>query len=365
MLDYLQIHEEYLNGAKLKNLALKYNISDETLRVNFNKLNLPKKSQKTFTTEILNDLNREYLNSTLSLKQFCKNKNLSYGYIHRVFKQTSLTVIPTPIRPSTLSLKDVEGIKEMVLQRKTLSHIAETFKVSKQTIRRSFEKYKVDYTMTKNISVLAKDPNFFKEIDSEIKAYMLGLLYSDGSISKGGDVYISLQEEDTKVVELFKEFLGGNIVKIERRKPTHKDQIKWYLGCKLLVEDLMSHGLMVNKSHKEMIMPILRDDLNRHFIRGFFDGDGSIYKSVRNIKIKFFCTSQTFLKGIADFIKGDYYWDKNGTVHVLMYGNVEDRLRIKDLFYKNSNYWMIRKKDKFDMYVNSVLNNESNKSLSV
>jgi hypothetical protein len=49
-----------------------------------------------------------------------------------------------------------------------------------------------------------------------------------------------------------------------------------------IVSDLYKHGCVNNKTFK-IKLPKLREDLIRHFIRGYFDGDGCI--SLPNIKI--------------------------------------------------------------------------------
>ncbi|MEK6878698.1 MAG: hypothetical protein AABY22_03775, partial [Nanoarchaeota archaeon] len=49
------------------------------------------------------------------------------------------------------------------------------------------------------------DFDFFNIINTEEKAYFLGLLYSDGFITKNGNqVVISLQENDVDILEKFK-----------------------------------------------------------------------------------------------------------------------------------------------------------------
>ena len=54
--------------------------------------------------------------------------------------------------------------------------------------------------------------DYFKNVDSHEKAYWLGLLYSDGTISKSnkGLICLALQEKDKHILESFSECLNSN-----------------------------------------------------------------------------------------------------------------------------------------------------------
>jgi intein-encoded DNA endonuclease-like protein len=114
------------------------------------------------------------------------------------------------------------------------------------------------------------DIDFFKSIDTEEKAYFLGIMFSDGSVSKN-QFYLKLNDED--VVIKFKEALKCEY-------PIRHNEVPYYnyvleVSCQEMCNDLIKLGCVPNKT-KVLEFPDMNDNLKRHFIRGFMDGDGCI-----------------------------------------------------------------------------------------
>lgn len=128
------------------------------------------------------------------------------------------------------------------------------------------------------------DPNYFEDINSYDKAYFLGLLAADENIfipknkKRQGIIRITLQEQDKNILETFKKYISCN-------KPLHickkevKGQTHYYYELEIvsnkMVADLKKYNIVPRKTYN-FIMPKLQNDLISHFIRGYFDGDGSI-----------------------------------------------------------------------------------------
>lgn len=133
------------------------------------------------------------------------------------------------------------------------------------------------------------DECFFDVIDTEIKAYILGFLYADGynGISKG-TISLSLQEDDFEILERIR-------CEIKSEKPleyidysnkhnfgySYKNQYRLLIHSMQMCKSLENIGMVSNKS-LVLKYPDIKDDLSRHFIRGYFDGDGSIYRQIKN-----------------------------------------------------------------------------------
>src|SRR5699024_9205607 len=132
--------------------------------------------------------------------------------------------------------------------------------------------------------------NFFDEIDTEEKAYWLGFLYADGCVREDrGCFRLGLQARDVRHLEKFRESLDSNHTIKETNKVTNE---KIYYGnyifihSKKLVKNLVEKGCFENKSLtlKFPSYDIVPKHLIYHFIRGYFDGDGSVSYTVRNGK---------------------------------------------------------------------------------
>lgn len=114
----------------------------------------------------------------------------------------------------------------------------------------------------------------FENIDSNEKAYWLGFLMADGSISTKHGLRLGLTDFD--MIEKFKSFMHADNTPItdEYTPNSHKKTISLY--SKKMYIDLQKYGLIENKTYRTEIRNI-PDDFINSFILGYFDGDGSIY----------------------------------------------------------------------------------------
>ncbi|MBM2834157.1 MAG: endonuclease [Candidatus Brocadiaceae bacterium] len=71
----------------------------------------------------------------------------------------------------------------------------------------------------------------------------------------------------------------------------------FHINCDKLFEQLVKLGLTPNKS-LSMKFPEIPDEYMRHFIRGCWDGDGTVYIERRNGNLK-----TSFISGSIEFIK--------------------------------------------------------------
>ena len=129
--------------------------------------------------------------------------------------------------------------------------------------------------------------NELKNIDSPEKAYLLGLFYSDGCIHSNDGSYcasIILHENDKYLLDII-------VAKFPFFRLSKQSNHAWSIVCtkKAIVEDLQVNGMYFRKStdNKELLrLPNLDKELIHHFIRGYFDGDGSVYRQkLGNTKI--------------------------------------------------------------------------------
>lgn len=137
-------------------------------------------------------------------------------------------------------------------------------------------------------SFMNYNERYFQKIDSFDKAYFLGLMASDGNISpRLTAARIALKEEDSLILEKFRSFLGDDSPKLKTKIQRYKNGISnpqksLVLSRKALVKDLMGYGIVPNKS-KDLVMQVDLGDYVVDFLRGVWDGDGSV--SERRFKV--------------------------------------------------------------------------------
>lgn len=122
------------------------------------------------------------------------------------------------------------------------------------------------------------DFNYFENIDAEDKAYFLGFIASDGCVYSGYDnqqgmIKVTIHSKDIDVLTKMKSYMKAtnNIREIGKH-----NQVELKISSDKLFRDLQKLGVVERKSLT--YTPIEIDDkLMRHFLRGFFDGDGTIH----------------------------------------------------------------------------------------
>jgi hypothetical protein len=191
------------------------------------------------------------------------------------------------------------------------------------------------------------DEYFFSEIDSQEKAYLLGLFVADGSVYIGNGFTFSFSSIDLELVEYFKKFMKATNP-IRKRKD---GGYEFVINSKILLEDLNRYGVIPRKSLIS-ILPNIQYGLYRHFIRGLFDGDGCIrIDRLGNGRFDI-CGSYKILYDISLLLKGDLGLNinltKHGRIFRLAVAGNHKVLKIKSYLYDNSTLYLNRKKCIFD-----------------
>jgi len=124
------------------------------------------------------------------------------------------------------------------------------------------------------------DDRYFETIDSEEKAYWLGFLAGDGSITNDGGttkIRLCLAGVDLDHLNKYKKAVGWT-------GRTNISRGKYFtvgFRSKLMAEDLEKYTITERKTFT-VRFPEIEKDLERHFIRGVFDADGCIYIGFHN-----------------------------------------------------------------------------------
>lgn len=214
------------------------------------------------------------------------------------------------------------------------------------------------------------DENFFENIDSEEKAYFLGLMYADGCITKTQSrickniqYKVNLGMLDIDLLELFKTCLKGNYIIKNRVLKNSKIFYTTSLTSKKMVEDLERLGCIERKS-LVLKFPDLPSELVSDFIRGYFDGDGSIFSSIQKVKrgnaiftyirpIVHICGTKEFLNSLITILNLPTTCIKKEKRRITncWYIRFDSFSRVQmfyDFLYHNKKFFLNRKKQKFN-----------------
>ena len=186
--------------------------------------------------------------------------------------------------------EQLKDIKESYINGESSVKIGKRYGVNHKPILRELHDMGVDVDQKRFARKYKLNENYFDIIDTPNKAYIMGFLHSDGSNNLDkSTISISLQEEDMNILEQIREEIGSE-------KPlefldytnkhdfgyTYKNQYRLIMFSKHMCEELNNKGITPNKSLTIGFPKWLNENLISHYVRGVFDGDGSLCQSFRN-----------------------------------------------------------------------------------
>lgn len=205
--------------------------------------------------------------------------------------------------------------------------------------------------------------NIFDSIDNEEKAYWLGFFFADGWLCSypidnpkktAYAMELSLSIKDIDHVKKFRDFIEykrEGIDIITKYRLCFNSQHMWNTlnnyGC------TPRKSLTVKFPKEEIFIPsekYSRKELIRHFIRGFWDGNGCLTYKRPDCPTITLVSTESFLTSVQKYLgtnKTLYYNSKdNEFIKVLKYNGTE-AFKITHYLYKNSNVYLDRKYEKY------------------
>lgn len=224
---------------------------------------------------------------------------------------------------------------------KTISSIAEERGVSRSTIHIRLKEDGIEHQKLKF------NHDFFEEIDCEAKAYWLGFIMADGcvSLTQQPKIIIGLHKRDEPHIVKWHQAIQS-CLKIhycgDRVASTHYSA--------KMCQDLIRLGCIPRKSLK-LKFPSLRQDLIRHFVRGYFDGDGciSLHNKKKNPHIRFTVIgTESFLSSLQKILETANKLGAHGRAYSLSVNGRQKAGHIFEWMYDNAIIFLDRKKEVYD-----------------
>ena len=257
-----------------------------------------------------------------------------------------------PLSPRKITENDIEKIIELYNNGYTLHEIVDHLELNctDSAIRGLLIRRNVKLRNRGKQSCF--NENYFEKIDDEHKAYWLGFIYADGNVTKNR-LRIEVQSKDIELIEKIKSDLDSTNKIIEANNGTKNNVAIGFCSDKL-VADLKKYDVVENKTFKLNHIPDIPDKLIKHFIRGYFDGDGTVYINSKSNKLRigFYGTKELLLS-----IQNHLHNELNTSVNLiyekvgcwlLSYARSSDINKIYNYLYIDSEIFLSRKKDKFE-----------------
>jgi intein-encoded DNA endonuclease-like protein len=201
--------------------------------------------------------------------------------------------------------------------------------------------------------------DYFENIQTEQQAYILGLLMADGCIikrDKVNRVQLKLVKSDSKLVEEVRDILMPDRKLYDCNSVLRGKQCtstSLIIPSNKMVADLQKLGLQYNKTLEGKTFVELGEN-TRHFIRGFFDGDGSVSLNAKNKAQIYICAvDKTFIEQLNTWLISNkivtsvYEEERPGQNMYKVAIRHESRSAFFDMLYKNATLKLERKYNKY------------------
>ena len=190
--------------------------------------------------------------------------------------------------------------------------------------------------------------NYFSEQNNRM-AYIMGFLAADGNVSKNGNrIQSQLSLKDKGHLEIIQSEIGG--CEVYEYESNGYKSCGWHCCSSQIKKDLAVYGIIPHKTGTLSIPKVLDKQYWKDFIRGYFDGDGTICKDGTGFRVTITSANKEILEDINS------YFEENGIKPSNLYkdhNNICIRFRsqasidIYNLLYYNDCLCLKRKKEKY------------------
>lgn len=291
---------------------------------------------------------------TSSIAEVSRFTGLSSSFVHKWLKNNGEHKPDSP-RYSSICLPYSNYIIDLYKSGISCVEIGDKFNLNEQSVRKLIKDMGL-LIDTKPYQKLI-DHNWLDTIDTEYKAYYLGLLAADGWLEKNS-LFIDLQRKDQALLEELQQKIVPFIplAYYKARKMNVDDKVRLVITSKKWRERCEELSIGYRKS---LTIPDMIDNIptnvRHHFVRGYFDGDGTVGVYLnKKLNKKFsriqFLGTREFLLGIHRAIGipvGTIRLNPKEKIHRLTYSGKQRLFEIKDYLYKDATIFLSRKKDKF------------------
>lgn len=324
-----ELIKDYQNLYTIKELSQKYHIGQDKVRKILKEENIYIRTPS----------------ETLILK---KNKGFSLNQIESIVIDNYVNKKFGQLKSGKQFGLSAQTVKKILLKNNIkIRDLHESICIANQTNDRTVQHYE-------------KNPNFFKKESSDM-AWLLGFLASDGNISKNGNkIRIELSIVDKEILEKIKEVVGiENPIRIrEDKRGFVFASLEW--SCSEHKKDLEKYNIVPKKTYILSPPTKLNEKFYIDYIRGYFDGDGTINLNSshgrKSLRWGICGASKPVLEWIIKVLENEYNipainihkdssHEKN--FYSFAYSTISAR-KIYNILYTENSLFLKRKKEKYE-----------------
>lgn len=207
------------------------------------------------------------------------------------------------------------------------------------------------------------NPNVFDVIDSEHKAYWWGFIYADGHVHKRS-LIVAIKHSD-------KSHLGKLPLFMESESPMHRtkrlncDNARIEFTDRHLAKRLRELGIISYRPRFDLVLQNLPEAFIHHWIRGYFDGDGSARKKpsisfVGQVPLLEFLRS-IFAKHCKTNPNLSIFKHSKSYIHYLEISGRIQAMKVVKYIYQDATLWLERKRQVIESWPKPKKRSRDNK----
>lgn len=352
-----EVKNDYGN-LPVKTLEEKYNASYSTIQRVLKKHGVikgkPEKIKYSYVREHEEEFIKDWKSGILSHEELEEKYQCPYSNLHsramdlRLYRQDKI---------DRINHQDL--IDDWLKNNCTNDELCNKYNISDSTLHKilHFNNINIDYHRNRKYYF---DEKYFDKIDNEHKAYWLGFIYADGCHNvERYSLSIVLQENDSDLLwEFYEDIKCDKIVQRYYNYKYHRFYASVHIQHPHLSQALLNKGVFQNKSFK-ITFPtedIIPKELLKHFVRGYFDGDGCLTIPKDKSKTSWsIIGNYTFVERVKQYIENSIpnysltirKQSQSSNIYTIGKGGRIVVKQFLDWLYKDATIYLKRKYDKY------------------
>lgn len=318
-------------------------------------VNIVKKNNNNLTDEEKKKI-IDLFNAGYNTVYIANELNRASSSVQRFLKKTGYEIKMNRLNVTKLEEKEICNLYMAGYSTEAISEMYNPKIKSGNTISKILKRNGIELRPAKRVVVINNE-DFFQRIDSEEKAYLLGLFITDGYVkedyrgNRSKLVGITLSVKDEYMIKKIKDLLG-----IKSRKLYYsREEVTVECSSNKLAEDLSKYGVVIRKTFKTYI-PNIDANLIKHLLRGILDGDGIVSDNTNAFycgicgtemlvnQFKNICVEQLGIKN------NKVTFNKTNNIYYWSFSSKKDICKFYRYIYEDATIFLLRKKEKFDKF---------------
>lgn len=263
---------------------------------------------------------------------------------------------------------DIQNIIKLYQEGKSLSFIANKYNTYGAKIKKILIEHGITIrTRAEQNKIINQERgkkvnhNYFDNIDTVQKAWLLGFLAADGSIAANRNrIKIGLSSIDREILEKIRKEINleKNILDYETNQGFKISELSWSSENQKV--KLAQYKIVSNKTYKGLELPKFKNKKYQlAYMLGYYDGDGCFKNDGTTCRIEICSYNKNILEDFSNLIKDTFsiyknvYEDKNRNNYYVLTYSTRNAVQILNAMYgiMNDKFYLQRKYDKYQKWL--------------